>query len=71
MTCQGGCVGGAGQPYGLKKSKEKRGDGLHLSDNAAMFKRAERNPVVAADDGGIRRRAVPRATACDLHKQVT
>ena len=47
MTCQGGCVGGAGQPYGLKKSKEKRGDGLHLSDNAAMFKRAERNPVVA------------------------
>ena len=47
MTCQGGCVGGAGQPYGLRKSKEKRGDGLHLSDNAAMFKRAERNPVVA------------------------
>ena len=47
MTCKGGCVGGAGQPYGLKKRKEKRGDGLHLSDNAAMFKRAERNPVVA------------------------
>ena len=46
MTCQGGCVGGAGQPYGLKKRKEKRGDGLHLADNAAMFKRAERNPVV-------------------------
>ena len=46
MTCQGGCVGGAGQPYGLKKSKEKRGDGLHRTDNMAMFKRAERNPVV-------------------------
>ena len=46
MTCQGGCVGGAGQPYGLKATKEKRGDGLHLADNAAMFKRAERNPVV-------------------------
>ena len=44
MTCQGGCVGGAGQPYGLKKSKEKRGDGLHLSDNAAMFKRAGETP---------------------------
>ncbi|WP_455559712.1 iron hydrogenase small subunit, partial [Agathobaculum hominis] len=25
---------------------EKRGDGLHQSDNAAMFKRAERNPIV-------------------------
>ena len=46
MTCQGGCVGGAGQPYGLKTTKEKRGDGLHQSDNAAMFKRAERNPIV-------------------------
>ena len=46
MSCQGGCVGGAGQPYGLKATKEKRGDGLHQSDNAAMFKRAERNPIV-------------------------
>ena len=46
MTCQGGCVGGPGQPYGLKATKEKRGDGLHQSDNAAMFKRAERNPIV-------------------------
>ena len=36
MTCQGGCVGGAGQPYGLKATKEKRGDGLHQSDNAAI-----------------------------------
>ena len=46
MSCQGGCVGGAGQPRGLKATKEKRGDGLHQSDNAAMFKRAERNPIV-------------------------
>ena len=46
MTCQGGCVGGAGQPYGLKAVKEQRGDGLHQADNAAMFKRAERNPIV-------------------------
>ena len=46
MTCKTGCVGGAGQPYGLKATKEKRGDGLHQSDNAAMFKRAERNPIV-------------------------
>ena len=42
MTCQGGCVGGAGQPYGLKKVKEQRGEGLHTADNQAMFKRAER-----------------------------
>ena len=24
MTCPGGCVGGAGQPYGLKQKKQDR-----------------------------------------------
>ncbi len=46
MTCHGGCVGGAGQPYGLNSVKLVRGEGLHKIDNASMFKRAERNPVV-------------------------
>ena len=46
MTCQGGCVGGAGQPYGLKATKLERGEGLQNMDHSAMFKRAERRPVV-------------------------
>jgi len=46
MTCQGGCVGGAGQPYGLNVTKKARGEGLYAADNAAMFKRAEKNPIV-------------------------
>jgi len=46
MTCQGGCVGGAGQPHGLKATKDQRGEGLHNIDNHMIFKRAERNPVV-------------------------
>jgi len=46
MTCQGGCVGGAGQPDGLHAVKVERGEGLHRIDNAATFKRAEINPVV-------------------------
>ena len=29
MTCQGGCVGGAGQPYGLTAAKKRRGAGLY------------------------------------------
>ncbi len=48
MTCSGGCVGGAGQPYGLRATKEQRGEGLHQADNRATFKRAERNPVVTS-----------------------
>lgn len=46
MTCQGGCVGGAGQPYGLTAAKKRRGAGLYEADATAMFKRAEKNPIV-------------------------
>ena len=46
MTCQGGCVGGAGQPHGMKQDKEDRAEGLYSLDRSAPFKRAERNPVV-------------------------
>ena len=46
MTCAGGCVGGAGQPHGLKPKKDERGAGLYKVDTMSMMKRAERNPVV-------------------------
>ncbi len=46
MTCQGGCVGGAGQPYGLTAPKKRRGARLYEADATAMFKRAEKNPIV-------------------------
>ncbi|MCI9351680.1 MAG: 4Fe-4S binding protein [Lawsonibacter sp.] len=48
MTCQGGCVGGAGQPRGMKQDKADRAEGLYNIDRSAPFKRAERNPVAAA-----------------------
>ena len=48
MTCQGGCVGGAGQPYALMAKKLQRAQGLYEIDRSAMFKRSERNPVIDA-----------------------
>ena len=48
MTCQGGCVGGAGQPHGVKQDKQDRAEGLYDLDRMAPFKRAERNPVVGS-----------------------
>ena len=48
MTCQGGCVGGAGQPHGMRQDKADRAEGLYNIDRSAPFKRAERNPVVTA-----------------------
>lgn len=46
MTCREGCVGGAGQPYGMLKEKRARASGLYDIDSNAIFKRAERNPIV-------------------------
>ena len=45
MTCKGGRVGGAGQPYGLTPVKEKRADGLYEVDRNSLIKRSERNPI--------------------------
>ena len=47
MTCQGGCVGGAGQPYGLKLRKEQRAAGLYEADRSATIKCSDRNPIVS------------------------
>ena len=54
MPCPSGCVGGAGQPYGLTAAKKRRGAGLYEADSSAMFKRAEKNPIVTRllDDYG-------------------
>ncbi|MBQ9459721.1 MAG: (2Fe-2S)-binding protein [Oscillospiraceae bacterium] len=46
MSCRSGCVGGAGQPYALMPVKLQRAEGLYEIDRSAMFKRAERNPVL-------------------------
>jgi len=45
MTCKGGCVGGAGQPYGLTPVKDKRAAGLYEVDRNTLIKRSERNPI--------------------------
>ena len=46
MTCKTGCVGGAGQPYGLIPVKRQRAAGLYEADRTALIKRSERNPIV-------------------------
>ena len=46
MTCKTGCVGGAGQPYGLLPAKHQRAEGLYEADRTALIKRSERNPIV-------------------------
>jgi len=45
MTCKTGCVGGAGQPYGLIPIKRQRGAGLYEADRNSLIKRSEKNPI--------------------------
>ncbi len=45
MSCQGGCVGGAGQPFGLTNRKQKRTAGLYATDRASMIKSSDYNPL--------------------------
>ena len=57
MACQGGCVGGAGQPHGLRERKKERAAGLYEADRTALIKRAERNPVaMELLEGGLKDR---------------
>ena len=46
MTCKTGCVGGAGQPYGLLPVKNRRAEGLYEADRTALIKRSENWMIV-------------------------
>lgn len=46
MSCKGGCVGGAGQPFSSSTQKKIRAKGLYAADRMSQIKRSEENPMV-------------------------
>ncbi len=46
MACPGGCVGGAGQPFGLKEVKRLRADAIYASDKQTQLRHSDENPVI-------------------------
>ncbi|MCI1477896.1 MAG: [FeFe] hydrogenase, group A [Clostridium beijerinckii] len=46
MACPGGCIAGAGQPFGLMEEKNERAKGLYKIDKVTQIKRSEENLVV-------------------------
>jgi len=46
MACPGGCVAGAGQPFGAKPEKVARGNALYQNDRMSQMKSAGDNPVL-------------------------
>lgn len=53
MACPGGCISGAGQPFGRMKQKEERCSGLYESDRLLSIRRAEENPILTSLYSGI------------------
>lgn len=46
MGCPGGCVGGAGQPFGLKDKKKLRADAIYAADKQTQLRHSDENPVI-------------------------
>lgn len=46
MACPGGCVAGAGQPFGFEAEKIERAKGLYKTDKVAQMKRSAENPMI-------------------------
>lgn len=53
MACPTGCVGGAGQPFGLMDRKQLRAESLYVSDKQTQLRHADENPVIPALYEGI------------------
>ena len=47
MACPGGCVNGAGQPFGLAEEKLNRTQNLYEADRMQSIRSSEENPVMA------------------------
>lgn len=45
MTCPEGCIGGAGQPFGMHPERDKRARGLYRADKLAQIKYSCKNPA--------------------------
>jgi NADH-quinone oxidoreductase subunit G len=53
MACPGGCIAGAGQPFGIERHRKMRSKGLYGSDRLSFVKRAEENPVILSLYSGL------------------
>lgn len=53
MACPGGCVGGAGQPFGLMDKKKLRADTIYASDKQTQMRHSDENPIIPTLYNGV------------------
>lgn len=53
MACPGGCVGGAGQPFGLMDTKKLRAETIYASDRQTSLRHSDENPIIPSLYDGL------------------
>lgn len=53
MACPGGCIAGAGQPFGMERHRIGRSRALYGADRLSYARRSDENPVVGTLYGGL------------------
>jgi NADH-quinone oxidoreductase subunit G len=53
MACPGGCIGGAGQPFGLRDRKQLRMESLYAADKQTNLRHSDENPFIPPLYSGI------------------
>lgn len=53
MACPGGCIAGAGQPFGLERHRKSRSKALYSTDRLSYIKHSEKNPVIESLYNGL------------------
>lgn len=69
MACQGGCIGGAGQPIGNREAKQKRADGLYRSDKFSQFKCSNENPLMDNLYNTVLKNRIPELLHVHYHEK--
>lgn len=53
MACPGGCVGGAGQPFGRMEKRKQRADTIYSSDKQTQLRHSDENPIIPSLYEGV------------------
>lgn len=53
MACPTGCIGGAGQPFGLMDRKQLRAEALYSSDKQTQLRHSDENPIIPVLYNGV------------------
>jgi len=67
MACPTGCIGGAGQPFGLMDRKKLRSDAIYSADKQTQLRHADENPIIPLLYKGVLKDRIHELLHVDYH----